>query len=252
MFEYLSSKSNTEMNDIHRANYDAMLELPIVKSLLAKNKTLQKENKALKNLIYSLPEFRCECHSSPGKVKKNKKPKLRDDTPAATAAFTITVDNVESSEEKIKQEKIHDKNIEVLKQELIEIDIQDDDDDVVIVEPPSTNINNVVYVIEEESESTEEEAEEEATEEAEEEATEEEATEEEAEEKAEEEATEEAEEEATEEEAEEEEVTEITVSGKTYYTNNEKNGKIYSITDDEDVGPEVGYFKNGKPIFNKT
>jgi hypothetical protein len=46
-----------------------------------------------------------------------------------------------------------------------------------------------------------------------------------------------------------EEVFEITIQGKQYYTNNENNGKIYSILPDEDVGPVVGNFKNGKPIF---
>ena len=42
----------------YHANYDALMQLPLVQSLIAKNKKLRKKNRALKNLIYSLPEFR--------------------------------------------------------------------------------------------------------------------------------------------------------------------------------------------------
>ena len=130
---------------------------------------------------------------------------------------------------------------------------------------------------EEEEEATEEEATEEATEEAEEEATEEEAAEEEVAEEAEEEATEEAEEEATEEATEEEateeeateeeateeeateeadeeeaeiEVSEVKINGKTYFTTDPQNGIIYACVND-DVGDEVGVFKDGVAVFNK-
>ena len=33
------------------------------------------------------------------------------------------------------------------------------------------------------------------------------------------------------------------------YTNDENNGLIYEITDDEDVGKQIGYFKDGEPIM---
>ena len=104
---------------------------------------------------------------------------------------------------------------------------------------------------EEATEEAEEEATEEATEEAEEEATEEEATEEEATEEAtEEEATEEeATEEADEEEAEIE-VSEVKINGKTYFTTDPQNGIIYACVND-DVGDEVGVFKDGVAVFNK-
>jgi hypothetical protein len=125
---------------------------------------------------------------------------------------------------------------------------------------------------EEEAEEAEEEAEEEEAEEAEEEAEEEEA--EEAEEEAEEEEPEEAEEaeeepEEAEEEAEEAEeeahqaevdatveeeaeieVSEVKIKGKTYFTTDPQNGIIYACVDD-DVGDEVGVFKNGVAVFNK-
>ena len=85
-------------------------------------------------------------------------------------------------------------------------------------------------------EKVEEEAEEEAVEEVEEE-----------EEEVEEEAVEE-EEEAVEEV--EEEVYEITIKDKKYYTSNETDSIIYSITDDGDIGDEAGVFKNGVAVIN--
>jgi hypothetical protein len=96
---------------------------------------------------------------------------------------------------------------------------------------------------EEEAEAEEEEAE--AAEEAEEEA--EEAEEPEAEEPEAEEP--EAEEEAEAEEAEIE-VSEVKIKGKTYFTTDAVNGIIYACVDD-DVGDEVGVFKNGVAVFNK-
>ena len=105
---------------------------------------------------------------------------------------------------------------------------------------------------EEEEESGEEEEVEESGEEEEEEV---EASEEEEEEEVE--ASEEEEEEEVEaseeeeEEEEEEEVFETTIKGKDYYTTNLKNGSIYEIMPDEDIGDEVGNFVNGKAVFNK-
>ena len=93
-----------------------------------------------------------------------------------------------------------------------------------------------VVCMEEAEEAEEEEAEEEETEEADE------------EEEAEEEETEEEEE--AEEEEEEEEVFEIEIKGKSYYTTDEQNGKIYKIEEDEDVGPVIGNFVNGVAKFS--
>jgi hypothetical protein len=57
-------------------------------------------------------------------------------------------------------------------------------------------------------------------------------------------------EEAEEAEEEEEECFEIEIDGVSYYTNNETNGKIYNIgADEDDIGDEVGYFKDKKPHF---
>ena len=100
-----------------------------------------------------------------------------------------------------------------------------------------------------------EEAAEEATAEAAEEEEEEEAEEEAVEEEAEEEAVEEAEEEEEAEEAAEEEeaeieVSEVKIKGKAYFTTDPQNGIIYACVND-DVGDEVGVFKNGVAVFNK-
>ena len=46
----------------YKSNYNALKDLPIVQKLLKKNEKLKKENASLKNLIYSLPEFRKDCN----------------------------------------------------------------------------------------------------------------------------------------------------------------------------------------------
>jgi hypothetical protein len=61
---------------------------------------------------------------------------------------------------------------------------------------------------------------------------------------------EEAEEEVAKPAEDDTEVFEITIKGKAYYTNNETNGNIYKILDDEDVGPVVGKFVDGKAKFS--
>jgi hypothetical protein len=104
---------------------------------------------------------------------------------------------------------------------------------------------------EEETEETEEveveaEEEEEETEEVEVEAEEEEETEE---VEAEDEETEEETEEATEEDGEE--VFEITIKGKTYYTDDEVNGNIYDVDENGELSLEVGKFENKIPKFYK-
>jgi hypothetical protein len=52
-------------------------------------------------------------------------------------------------------------------------------------------------------------------------------------------------------EEEAEEVFVVTVSGKSYYTTNKENGKIYKIDADEEIGDEIGEFKDGKAKFYK-
>jgi hypothetical protein len=45
-------------------------------------------------------------------------------------------------------------------------------------------------------------------------------------------------------------VSEVNIKGKTYFTTDAVNGIIYACVDD-DVGDEVGHFKNGVAVFNK-
>ena len=52
------------------------------------------------------------------------------------------------------------------------------------------------------------------------------------------------------EEEEEEEVSEVTINGKTYYTNNEINGTIYAVDEDGEIGDEAGKFVKGVATFN--
>ena len=64
---------STEMDTLTE-NYNAILDLPCVRSILKKNKKLRKENKSLRNLIQSLPEFRNKncCCNQPNQTNKNK------------------------------------------------------------------------------------------------------------------------------------------------------------------------------------
>ena len=50
------------MDTKYKTTYDAIMELPCVKSIIKKNKKLKKENKSLRNLIQSIPEFRQPIH----------------------------------------------------------------------------------------------------------------------------------------------------------------------------------------------
>jgi len=52
-----------------------------------------------------------------------------------------------------------------------------------------------------------------------------------------------------EEEGGDEEVYEVIIKGKTYYTSNEKSGIIYGVDENGDVSLEVGFYKDGKPVF---
>ena len=237
-----------DSEQVYRQNYAALLDLPIVKELLRKNKKLRKENKSLKNLIYSLPEFRCICS------------------------------NVEPSRESTTR-TIHIKR-EHVASEPTECEPLTENDDVVFIDK---NKQNIVYVIneaddsgiddeadlEEDEEQDEVEEEQDEVEEEQDEVEEEEEEQDEVEEEQEEqdeveqeqeeqEEVEEEEDEVEEEQEEkqpepdaEEEVFEVKIAGKAYYTTNQKNGRIYSVTADEDIGDEVGVFIDGKAKFHK-
>ena len=133
----------------YEQNMNAILNLPIVKDLLKKNKKLQKKNKALEkqnkslhNLIYSLPEFRCSCHR---KCKNKKSP-----------VFEQTVEFVDKVCVKIEPDI-----------ETNEPDVSIDDEVEIVEKKTVDSVPNIVYEIEE-TEVVEEEEKEEVVEEEEE------------------------------------------------------------------------------------
>jgi hypothetical protein len=243
----------------------AIMQIPFVKDLRKENKSLRKEINALKNLIYSLPEFRCRCEPLrhvqrhvDHNVKIKTEPGL-EPTPCDTLADGDVVFVEKSRETENIVYVIDDCDVEVQVTK-IQTEIYDKQPVVGLI---NSNEDAQASEEEEEAQSSEEEEEAQASE-PEEEAEEEVEAEEEEEEDAqasesqasqaqasEEEEEEEAQEDAQAEEEEEGEVYEITIGKKNYYTTNGQNGKIYAIDADEEVGDEIGVFVNGKAIFHK-
>ena len=226
--------------DSYKLNYDAIMMLPIVQELLKKNKKLRKENKSFKNLIRSLPEFRCTCTPQTNIVQQCEFRHCNNEP----IQFT---NDCRSSNVEIKLEIVDNKAVEVVERsnkvvEFIEVEESESEESSEVevevkVKESVIESSEVEEVEAEESEEVEaEESEEVEVEESEEEAESETAIEE---------------ENVSGQVEEESEVFEIEISGKSYYTNNEKNGTIYAIDANEDVGDEVGVFKNGKPVFHK-
>ena len=271
--------------DSYRLNYDAIMMLPIVQELLKKNKKLRKENKSFKNLIRSLPEFRCTCRPQTNIVQQcefrhcNNEPiQFTNDCRSSNVEIKLEfVDNkaveevevVERSNKVVEFIEVEESESEESVEESSEVEVEEVEVEEVEVEEvevkesveESSEVEESEEVEVEESEEVEAEESEEVEVEESEEVEVEESEEVEAEESEEvevEESEEEAESETAIEEEnvsgqveEESEVFEIEISGKSYYTNNEKNGTIYAIDANEDVGDEVGVFKNGKPVFHK-
>jgi septum formation inhibitor MinC len=199
-----------KMMDIMRNNFEHMQNSPLAKSLRKENRRLVKENKLLMSIIKDF-------HVSMIKNKDKKQ-------------VIIDLSNSEDEMEvvppvKIKIEKT-EKTDENIVYELIEKEEQTN---------TPAGFSQKEEEEEEEAEEEEEEAEEEEEEEEEEEAEEEEAEEE-----------EENDNKGTVDSLEEEtEVYEVTIRGKKYFTTDQKNGKIYAIDKDGDVGDEIGSFING-------
>ena len=129
----------------YKENFDAVLDIPVVKELLKqnnklikRNKKLSKRNKILKNLIYSLPEFRNPCNSC--SCNHNKQKSCRDNVV-------------------VKTEKKY-----------TETGSQSEDNDIIILDTPAKEeIKYEILEIDNEEEAESEEAEEEEAEEEEEE-----------------------------------------------------------------------------------
>jgi len=194
-----------KMMDIMRENFEYMQNSPLVRSLRKENRKLAKENKLLMSIIKDF-------HVAKVQRKKDK-------------PVTIDLSNDDEVEEPLVKIKI-EKTEENIIYELIEKE-------------------ELTKTSQEEEEGEEEEREEGEEEEGVEEEVEgEEEEEEEVEEEEEEEVEEEEEEEALVEEGETE-VYEVTIRGKKYFTTDQKNGKIYLVDKDGEVGDEIGKFVNG-------
>ena len=148
---------------------------------------------------------------------------------AVAAAITVPVDEEAEAED----EEAEDEAEEAAEEEEAEEEEAEEDEEAEEADAEA------------EDEAEDEEADAEAEDEAEDEEAEAEAEDDDAE------AEEEAEAEADEAEEAEIEVSEVKIKGKTYFTTDAVNGIIYACVD-EDVGDEVGVFKNGVAVFNKS
>ena len=143
----------------------------------------------------------------------------------------------EDEEEKEENEEEEDEEVEV---EEVEEEEEDEEEEVEVEEEE-----------EEDEEEDEEEEEEEEDEEDEEEEVEVEEEDDDEEVKVEEEKVDvEEEDDEEDDEEEEEEVYMIELDGVNYYTEDDNNGNIYEILEDEEIGEKIGYFKDGEPHIN--
>ena len=200
-----------------------------MEQMQALNDSLKQENERLWAMI------------SPMVTKQNKQIKQIE-----CIDLSIEPENVPIKIEKNIVENMHiietiseQESMEIEQEEKNEVEHQKEDEEQVAEQVHGQVVENETEedVVEEVVEETEEVVEEEEVEE---------------EEVVEEEVVEETEEEEVveeSEEAEEEEVFVVTIDGKEYFTTNEKNGMIYEMTADGDVGEELGYYEDGEPGF---
>jgi len=230
--EMKKNLSIDELFELMRENFEYMQNSPLVKSLRKENRRLAKENKLLMSIIKDFHVSKVQ--------NKEKKPVVID-------LSNDEDEDVELPPVKIKIEKT-EKTGENIVYELIE------------KEEAPVSVPQEEAVEEEEEEEVEEEEEEEEIEEEEEE---EELVEEEEKEggagsgirsaNSEEHLVSPQEEEEGRDlkgtagslEEDETEVYEVTIRGKKYFTTDQKNGKIYAMDKDGDVGDEIGSFVNG-------
>ena len=215
-------------------NYDALKNLPIVLNLKKKNEKLKTENKNLKRLV-SFLLTKCTLDTDSTEVTSCEQneccpPKIIKKEPNIT--YSVEEKKPDWDYKAIKK-KVQD-GFQSYKNELtISVENEGYEPEENGDSPGEEEVEEIEVkkeVIEIDEEEVEEEEEEEVEVEVE---------------------VEEEEEEEVEVEEEEEEVMEIQIKGKSYYTSDEQNGKIYSIQEDDDVGPEVGHFVNGVAKFNK-
>ena len=227
---------------------------PAYRDLKLKYKALKAANKELVQLLTHALSARIE----PQKCKKHRKQFSQLNEPGCITEETTTFDpeecsNVTPPEPDPVQYKVYEPTSEESPTSEDEESVTEDFDE---MEEPDVDIQTQIREeLEAESVAVSENLEIVVEEEVvEEEVVEEEVVEEEVVEEEEEEVVEEEEEEVVEEEEEEDEdagVYEIEVKGKRYYTTNEKDGIVYALLEDDEVGDEIGKFVNGKLVLNK-
>ena len=254
-------------NKILLENYNSIAKIPFVKRAIKRvlvldkeNKDLVSENRTLKKVIEMLTNKQPPCccsHTKDVPFKTNEKVYIKQEKMTIDELSTSTNNN----DINITYEIVSDNGA----QQGSQIVYGDDGEttwrtDISQKLPILPNIENTIELTDDQTtdttsivshESEEEEDVEVEESEEEEEVEVEESEEEEEEEEEVEESEEEEEVEVEESEEEEEEAYEVTIKKKLYYTTNEIDGIIYSIDKDDEIGDEVGHFKNGKPVFNK-
>jgi hypothetical protein len=258
------NKIKNEMMDyeLYKEFYDFMKCSPMMQTVIKENRELKMFNKIL---LETVDDLKQKLHMKEFRHVKVKKEKLDEVVDLTDEIESIDGSYVEK-EPNIVYELVEE-HVEYKKDTTIEEgEIVEEEDDSVLLMLANQMEEEILKELhaeeereKEELEEEEEEEEVEEVEEVEEEVEEEDEEEEEVEEveevedEEEEEVEEEVEEEEVEEEEEEEEVEEevyeITIKSKTYYVTNEKNGTIYSVTSDGDIGDEVGKYVDGKPVF---
>jgi hypothetical protein len=228
--------------------YSAVMGSTMVQNLVDENKKLKREIRALKNVLYAIPEFRCKCSKKPRKLRTSSDVVIKQEK-SGNFKETLVVDFTQEEAvvkpsvaleaesdlgEKIKEEEEVEEE-EVEEEEVEEEEVDEGKELQKGLERMEESITEEEVEVEEEEEEEEEVEEENVQMEISEPAQEKTADPEEEEE----------------EEGEEAEVFEIEIGGVTYFTEDEVNGTIYAKTDDEDIGDELGVFVNGKPKFHK-
>lgn len=215
-----------EKHDEYKENYRGIMNLPVIQNLKRKNRELKQQIKLLQRLLKSrkledpddeVVVVKVESLVSASGQGQTKVYDLTTDEPSGDepSGDPLPVTNV-----LIKQEKEVEKVEEVEEEE--EVDEEEDEvDETEEIEEVDEMAELQKGLSRQEEDRQEEEVEE----------------------------TEEVEVEETEEVEVEEEYVEVTINGTTYCTNDEQNGTIYAVTDDGDLGEEVGVFKQGKPVF---
>ena len=246
----------------YEENYEAVLMLPIVQKI-AKSlnkqtivKILQKENIALRKEIKKLEKQNTEEHIS---LKIIDTDVVCNEVKVEKLYETILVDknNDDDSDEENsdckgdgdcdeEDEEEEEKEEEKEEEEKEEEEEEEEEEEKEEEEKEEEEKEEDEKEEEEEEDEKEEEEEEEEKEEDEEEEEEEKEEDEKEEEKEEEEENSEVE---TEADDENEEVFVIEIYDVDYYTNDEKNGSIYAIDSEDEVGKKVGYFKDEDPVF---